>query len=189
LKRFFPLLLLMLVVAANLFMLQRIELRSTDWNRFFPSDAKSSAVDADWFGPDAQYLFVESGQEAEIAQWQEEGLLERYFSVPGDDTLYLVVFDGARQERLLEALKEHRHGGTSVIGRALMEAFSDELSFFITYVAPVILLLLLWVTSLRYWVMILLEIGGYLFCFELLLVAIGFSVDPPSLLALVFLII
>jgi hypothetical protein len=180
--------LLLLVIAGNIWLTQRIDVSPTDWSRFFPAHVEEQTAFPSWFDPDTQYLFIDCN-ESVVQQWQDEGIVRSYFALNREEPIYLLLFDRDRQNRLLEVSQGFDRGGTSVIGSALLESFFEELAFFLTYVVPCALVILLLATSFRYWTAILLETGLFLLLFESAIVAGGFTVDPPSLLAVIFLVI
>jgi len=181
-------LLLLLLLLLNSIFVDLIPVQRVDWSSFFPQ-TKSETVDENWFEASSQYLFIELDKPEIVDEWLENSQILNYYSLDESKHLYLLIFDRSQQSELLHEIEPYASSGTSIIGFEIMKNFLDEVSFYALYIVPFILLILFLLTSLHYWLNMILEIGTY----HLLLVAIifvsGYGVNAASLLALIFLII
>ncbi|WP_345989993.1 hypothetical protein WCX18_04375 [Sulfurimonas sp. HSL1-2] len=178
---------LLILLLFGAVLMRQVEVRTVDWSRFFPG-TPASAVQQQWFTPDRQYLFTALPEESPLPVWRSDGLITDYYRLDAQG-LYLITFSRENQNTILERVGAYPHSGTAVVGALLLQGFFDDMVFYVSAIAPFLLLLLWLLTSLEYLLNILIEIGAFTVSLLAVLVAVGVAVDPAALLAVVFLVI
>ena len=181
-------LLLLFVLVLNYILVDLIPIQRVDWSSFFPQ-SKNEVIDENWFDSSSQYLFIELEKVETADKWLENSKILNYYSIDETKNLFLLIFDRSQQNNLLQEIKPYLSSGTSIVGLEIMKNFTEEVDFYLLHIVPFMLFILFIMTSLRYWLNMLLEIAT----FHLLLVSSiffsGYSISAASLLALIFLII
>jgi len=172
----------------NYIFVTSITLEKIDWNSFFPN-AQEVSQDESWFSADSQYLFIELDGAEQAEAWIESSIILNYYELNAESKLYLLLFDKNMHTKLLEAVSSYSYSGTSVIGLEIMKGFMQEAKSYGTFIVPILLLLLLVLSSFEYWVNIVLEISIFNLLVFIVFKLSNFHLDSSSLLALIFLII
>jgi len=188
LKNSLKALLLVVIMFTNYLLVESIPVQRIDWSSFFPN-AQTQNSEEHWFDTSTQYLFVELPSSDMADEWLDNSDILNYYELEEKSRLYLLIFDRKQQVSLLDKIDGYERSGTSVIGLEIMKSFTQEISYYAMYIVPFMLLLLLFITSVEYWINMLIEITAYHLFLAFSVYISAFKIDAASLMALVFLII
>ena len=176
------------IIFLNYLLINTIPVHKIDWNDFFPQ-TKTIESSQNWFEANTQYLFIELPDTQIADKFLEDGEILNYFTLDPVSNLHLLIFNFSQQSNLLEKIKSYSCSGTSIIGQEIMDNFMQEIEVYLLYIVPILLVILFFLTSMRYWINIIFELNlFYLFLLSSIYL-LNFTMTPSSLLALSFLII
>ncbi|WP_428738135.1 hypothetical protein [Sulfurimonas sp.] len=172
----------------NLLLINSITMQKTDWGTFFPKNTNNE-TQTTLFTQNIQYLFISMNNQTILEQWLEEDTILNYYQLNQKKDLYLLLFNRTQQTKVLQNIKPFVYSGTSVLGEVVVKNFQEEFSFYLLYIAPILLLLFWFLSSYEYLLNILLE----LFSFNLILLTtikvLDFHIDIASLMTFLFLFV
>jgi len=188
LNKYIKITLLFGIIFLNYLLINTIPVHKIDWNDFFPQ-TKTIESSQNWFEANTQYLFIELPDTQIADKFLEDGEILNYFTLDPVSNLHLLIFNFSQQSNLLEKIKSYSCSGTSIIGQEIMDNFMQEIEVYLLYIVPILLVILFFLTSMRYWINIIFELNlFYLFLLSSIYL-LNFTMTPSSLLALSFLII
>lgn len=179
---------LIVLFAINYLLVSSTPVQRVDWSSFFPQ-SQSENLDENWFDASSQYLLIELPQPDVADEWLENSKILNYYELDLETNLYLLIFERSQQTQLLDEITPYTYSGTSIVGLEIMKNFTQEANYYALYIVPFMLFILFALTSLKYWLNMLIEISSFHLALVFVVFLTGFSVNSASLLALMFLMI
>jgi predicted RND superfamily exporter protein len=179
---------ILILIVINSFIFYQIPKQDVQWNDFFPKETKQQ-IDNPLTTSNIQYMFVELPKYSLAQELVDNDSIVNFYRINKETDLYLLIFDPKQQNNLLEKMQDYNTSGTSIIGFEVMKNFVDELKIYLYYIVPILILILLLLTSVQYGILILFELLLYTTFLLVFIYFIDFTLTPFSLLALNFLFI
>jgi len=178
-------LLLLLFIAANIFVISHIPFSTIEWSKLFPQQHQTQKN----ILLSKQYILCHLDANHSVAYLQNSPLFESVVALPEEKDTYLCLFDMHNKEQINRYLQNVQKSGTFVVQQLLFDDFYKEIHHFVVKILPFTLLFLLFFIPLRLWIDLLLEISIYTLFLGLFLELGFFEINSASLLALLFLFI
>lgn len=172
----------------------RLEIIPTDINQFFPQQEDKRLTSK--LALDERYLFVQSEQTDFRLNLEEQGLVKQIIQLPQSDAENeaeifkgLITYPVENQSQVLNFLKGNQILGPPVVGQNLSDEFILQLSKYLTFFIPLILLGLLLMTSARFVINAVLEISLFSLLLLIVIHLLEIEINSAYLLALLFIYI
>ena len=178
------LLLIALLIVVNAYLISSVELIKTDVKQFFPDAGTSQSNNLDV--EKNQYLFVSTDNPEPLYDLESKDLIDGVISLVERPDVYLVFFDEAAHNKVIEGLSASSIMGTSIVGNLLSDEFLYDIQTFLIVFIPLMIPFLAFFTSVRF---VLNTIGEVLFYSVFVLATIVYfkvALNSAYLLSLLF---
>lgn len=173
---------LLLLLLANLFLLNQVKLETSDIDRFFPQVNQTQNT---FSLMDYRFIFIESEPE-KLELLQEKQHISHFLSLHNQPQTHLVFFKAENQAELLSHFASHQVMGTPIVGELLSNEFVKQTHFYLILLGILIIPFIIWLSSLQFFAILSQEllsfsalILGCIWLFEI-------ELNPAYLLSLLF---
>lgn len=178
------------MLISNVFLAKGLTLETIDIEHFFPH---KNSVSIPPNALDFRYLFVHETDENKLINLQEKNILQHFIPIPNlnanQPNNYLVLYKENQQTQLISNLKASSFMGTPILGDKLSEEFLNQVKIYLIILTPILLLLIIRLTSTRYLFNLLTEISLFSLIIISYLNLSNTNLNPASLLSLIFIYI
>lgn len=178
------LLLIVILIVINAYLVSSVELLKTDVKQFFPDVETSQTNNLDV--EKNQYLFVSTDNPEPLYNLESENLIDGVISLFERPDVFLVFFDEAVHNQVIDGLSASSIMGTSIVGNLLSDEFLLDIQTFLIVFIPLMIPFLAFFTSVKF---VLNTIGEVLFYSAFVLTVIVFfevALNSAYLLSLLF---